>query len=78
MEVPNITYLFDKIEITNSTDYENLLDNLNRDQALYMIYSAIEKSHANGVFNLSETELVSKSLRLLNKKIDSQETDIKS
>lgn len=68
MENNNITYLFDKIEINNSQDYETLIEELNEDQALYIIYSAIEKSHSVGVFNLSETELLSKSLRLVNKK----------
>ena len=68
MENVNPIFLFDKIEITNSSDFEDFLNNLNSEQALFVIYSAIEKSHNHGIFNMSETELVSKSLRIVNKK----------
>lgn len=73
MENSTITYLFDKIGINNSQEFETFIEELNEDQALYIIYSAIEKSHSMGVFNLSESELLSKSLRMINKNKKSEE-----
>jgi hypothetical protein len=59
--------LFDRIDILNSEDFENFVDNLNEEQSIFIIKIALEKAYTNGIYSLSESELLSKSLRLFSK-----------
>lgn len=59
--------LFDRINIQSSEDFEKLLDELSSEQATFIIQIALEKAYTSGIFNLSEAEILSKSLRLKNK-----------
>jgi hypothetical protein len=56
--------LFDRINIQSSEDYEKLVDELNLDQATFIIQIALEKAYSSGIFSLSESEILSKALRL--------------
>jgi|APGre2960657373_1045057.scaffolds.fasta_scaffold27551_2 hypothetical protein len=58
--------LFDRINIQSSHDFENFLNELNSDQATFVIQIALEKAYNSGIFNLSEAEILSKSLRIKN------------
>jgi hypothetical protein len=60
-----ITYLFEEVAIYKPEDIENLVDNLTDEQAKYMIVKAIQMAYKNGIFSLTESEIVSKSLRRL-------------
>ena len=60
--------LFDRINIQSSEDFEKLVEELNQDQATFIIQIALEKAYISGIFSLSESEILSKSLRLKTKK----------
>jgi len=59
--------LFDRIQIQNSEDFDNLIDTLTKEQGDYIIKIALEKAFNSGIYSLSESEILSKSLRLKNK-----------
>lgn len=61
-----IGLLFDSIAYYTPKDVDNLCDDMNLEQSYYMIIKALEFSHKAGVFSLQESEVVSKSLRVMN------------
>ena len=67
MQDLNSLPLFDRIQIQNSEDFDNLIDTLTYEQADYIIKIALEKAFNSGIFSLTESEILSKSLRLKNK-----------
>ena len=58
-------YLFEEVAIYKPEDIENLIDNLTEEQAKFMLIRAVQMAHKNGLYSLTESELVSKSLRML-------------
>lgn len=60
-----IAYLFEEVEIYNPEDIENLIDGLTEEQAKFMLVRAIQMAYRNGLYSLTESELISKSLRML-------------
>ena len=58
--------LFETISYFSPTDISNLIDNLNEEQSVYMIGLAINMCYQKNLFTLEESEIISKSLRLLN------------
>lgn len=71
MEQENVEsgLLFNSIMFKSSQEVDELIENLSYEQAFYMIIQAIQHSHKLGVFSLQESELVSKSLRIIHKEI---------
>ena len=60
-----IAYLFEEVEIYNPEDIENLIDGLTEEQAKFMLVRAVQMAYRNGLYSLTESELISKSLRML-------------
>ena len=60
-----IAYLFEDVAIYKPEDIENLIDNLTDEQAKYMLVKAVQMAYKNGLYSLTESEIVSKSLRRL-------------
>jgi hypothetical protein len=60
-----IAYLFEEVAIYKPEDIENLIDNLTEEQAKFMLIRAVQMGHKNGLYSLTESEIVSKSLRML-------------
>jgi hypothetical protein len=58
--------LFDRINIQSAQDFDNLVDDLNQDQATFIVQIALDKAYSSGIFSLSEAEILSKSLRIKN------------
>lgn len=61
--------LFDKITYHNQEQINNLIDGMTFEQSVFYITSALEYSVKSGLFELTEIEIISKSLRLLNQKV---------
>ena len=61
-----IGLLFDSVAYYTPNDVDNLCDEMNLEQAYYMMMRALEFAHKSRIFTLQETELVSKSLRVMN------------
>ena len=47
-------------------DINNLVDNLSEEQAKFMLIRAVQMAYKHGLYSLTESEIVSKSLRILN------------
>ena len=60
-----IAFLFEDVAIYKPEDIENLIDNLTEEQSKFMIIRAIQMAYKNGLYSLTESEIVSKSLRML-------------
>jgi hypothetical protein len=60
-----IAYLFEEVAIYKPEDIENLIDNLTEEQAKFMLIRAVQMGYKNGLYSLTESEIVSKSLRML-------------
>jgi hypothetical protein len=60
-----IAYLFEDVAIHNPEDVDNLIDNLSEEQAKFMLIRAVQMAYKNGLYSLTESEIVSKSLRIL-------------
>jgi len=62
-----IGYLFESIAIYDMNSVEMFVDNLNAQQATYVIMQALEMANKKGIYSLRESEILSKSLRILEK-----------
>ena len=60
-----IGYLFEEVSIYNPEDIDNLIDGLTEEQAKFMLIRAVQMAYKNGLYSLTESELISKSLRTL-------------
>jgi hypothetical protein len=63
--------LFDSIDYTSKEQINTFIDNMTEEQALYCIEQSIYSCHKRGAFSLMESEVISKSLRLINLNINS-------
>ena len=59
--------LFDSIEYKSSEGLESFIDEMTNEQARICIVEAIKFAYSKGCFNLQESEVISKSLRVFNK-----------
>jgi hypothetical protein len=60
-----IALLFEDVAIYKPEDIDNLLNNLTEEQAKFMLIRAVQMAYKNGLYYLTESEIVSKSLRTL-------------
>jgi len=60
-----ILYLFEDVAIYKPEDIDNLIDNLSEEQAKFMLIRAVQMAYKNGLYSLTESEIVSKSLRIM-------------
>lgn len=59
--------LFGSVGYNTPKDVDNLIDNLDIPQSFYILTQSLHYVHESRLFTLQETELVSKSLRILHK-----------
>jgi predicted ATP-dependent serine protease len=60
-----IAFLFEDVAIYKPEDIENLINNLTEEQSKFMLIRAVQMAYKNGIYSLTESEIVSKSLRML-------------
>ena len=60
-----IAFLFEDVAIYKHEDIENLINNLTEEQSKFMLIRAVQMAYKNGIYSLTESEIVSKSLRML-------------
>jgi hypothetical protein len=60
-------FLFETIAYFSDESIENMIDNLDKKNVPYLLTQALEYAHSKNVFNLVESELLSKCLRIINK-----------
>jgi len=60
-----ILFLFEDVAVYKPEDIDNLIDTLTEEQAKFMLIRAVQMAYKNGLYSLTESEIVSKSLRML-------------
>ncbi len=60
-----ITFLFEDVAIYNIEDIDKLIDTLTEEQAKFMLIKAVQMGYKSGIYSLTESEIISKSLRTL-------------
>ena len=60
-----ILFLFEDVAVYKPEDIDNLIDTLTEEQAKFMLIRAVQMAYKNGLYSLTESALVSKSLRIL-------------
>lgn len=60
-----IAFLFEELAIYKPEDIDVLIDNLTEEQAKFMLIKSVQMAYKHGLFSLTESELLSKSLRVL-------------
>jgi len=68
-------YLFSSIGYKSDKDVRNLIDNLTFEQSLIFINKGLEFAYSQGIYSMSETEIISKSLFILNSKTINNDTN---
>jgi hypothetical protein len=61
----NLNTLFDSINYRNIVELNRFIDEMNMDQALFCLVRATRYAHNKGLFDIEESEVISKSIRLL-------------
>ena len=67
--------LFDSVAYYTPNDINTLCDDMNFEQAYYMMIQALEFAYKSRLFSLQESEIVSKSLRIMNKHFTEEQTE---
>jgi hypothetical protein len=67
MENQNEKYgnLFGTIDLLSEDHLEIILSTMDKEHALYYIIESVKSAHAKGVFTIGESEVISKSIRVL-------------
>ena len=58
--------LFESIKFQDQKDVRNLIEDLNFEQSLFFLNKCVDYSYSKGVFSLLESEIISKSLSIIN------------
>ena len=60
--------LFNSIELSSEEHLDGILQTMNKESALFILIQAIRFGHNNGIYTMAESEVLSKSIRVLSKK----------
>jgi len=65
MEKENINTLFSTINYREPHELNKFIDEMNLDQALFCLVHATRHAHNKGLYDIEESEVVSKAIRIL-------------
>jgi hypothetical protein len=68
-------FLFGTMAYYSEESVEQIINNLELNNTIFILSQALEMAHSKNVFNLTESEIISKCLRILNKEIYSYDDD---
>jgi hypothetical protein len=63
----NYGVVFGTIPLMSEDHLEIILTTMDKDHALYYLIEAVKSAHERGTFSIGETEILSKSIRVLSK-----------
>ena len=72
---PVLGTLFDSISYSRNEDIPTWLEKMNINDAIFALISAAAYGHKKSIYNLLESEIVSKAIRLITLKKDNPNTD---
>jgi hypothetical protein len=61
-----IGYLFENIAIYDPSSISKFIDKMTPEQAFYVITQALHMAYSKNIFSMQESEVLSKSIRVLN------------
>jgi hypothetical protein len=71
MEEPQLFgKLFDSIPIQSEEHLNVILDTMDKEHGIYYLTQAVRYAYHSGIYSLGECEIISKSIRVTNKKED--------
>jgi hypothetical protein len=59
--------LFNSIPLLSEDHFDTLYNNMNEEFSKYILIQAVKHAYHSGVFSIGETEIISKSIRVLSK-----------
>jgi len=69
MNIEQGEFLFESIKYQSPEDVEKFIESLDTPQSFYVLTKALEMAYARGVYSLQESEILSKSIRILTKSL---------
>jgi hypothetical protein len=63
--------LFESVSYQSTESLEKFMDSISLEHAMHLIKVSLEYSHSKGLFTMNETEILNRSLRLINKNLNS-------
>jgi hypothetical protein len=57
--------LFNSVPLLTENHLQTLIDIMDKEQAIFLLVQAVKHAYHNGVFSLGESEIISKSIRVL-------------
>jgi hypothetical protein len=60
--------LFGTINLLSEDHLEMILSTMDKEHSIYYLVEAVKSAHKKGAFTIGESEVISKSLRVLTKK----------
>lgn len=64
--------LFNSVPLLTEDHLQTILDVMDKEQAIFLLVQAVKCAYHNGTYSLGESEVISKSIRILSK---SENTD---
>ena len=69
MNIEQGEFLFESIKYQSHEDVEKFIESIDTAQSFYVITKALEMAYSKGVYSLQESEILSKSIRILTKNL---------
>jgi hypothetical protein len=57
--------LFNSVPLLTEDHIQTILDVMGKEQAIFLLVQAVKYAYHNGVYSLGESEVISKSIRIL-------------
>jgi len=57
--------LFNSVPLLTENHLQTLIDVMDKEQAIFLIVQAVKYAYHNGMYSLGESEIISKSIRIL-------------
>ena len=57
--------LFNSVPLLTEDHIQTILDVMDKEQAIFLLVQAVKYAYHNGVYSLGESEIISKSIRIL-------------
>lgn len=68
-----IGILFDDVNYYSNEELHSFIDNMTQEQSMFIVIKAAQKGFIRNIYNLTECEVLSKSLRILNQSSDNRD-----
>jgi hypothetical protein len=66
-QTENYGNLFGTINLLTEDHLDIILSSMDKDHSIYYLVEAVKSAHSRGAFTIGESEIISKSIRVLSK-----------